>query len=292
MDEHTTSTTSEKQQPKPLPKQSRQWQRPAAIAVALLASVIVVAGGYVGYLYASTPLSIRQPLYEHYHFRMSLSVNGKEVNFAENKFQEGYSKDNCNANLTEHPIHFHDNKNHFVHIHWEGMTGGQVLKYYGWNFIGGAKGSMGYRFDSSARLKKVPLHGNVLPALPNDARYYIYIGSADKYTEKKFESFTTQDLEKFFGKESNSPANKLNKEKRKSSLVDALFPKAQAHGNEEEHANEETTASTGPEDQELKVLNNLVGDAVIFVQKDAPSDTQIKDRFNHLEPLGESACAG
>lgn len=294
MDEHTTSDKDEHTAVKQTTSLHRSWKRPVVIAAALLASMIVIAGGYMGYLYASTPLSIREPLYEHYHFRMSLSVNGQEVNFAERKFQEGYSKDNCNANLTVHPIHFHDNKNHFVHIHWEGMTGGQVLKYYGWNLIGGTKGSMGYRFDSDARLKKVPIHGNILPTIPNDANFYIYTGTSDMYTEKKFEDFTTQDLEKFFGKESNSPAHKLNQQKRKSSLLDMVVPKAYAHSSEEESAEEANSESpeTGSVDNDLKALNNLIGDTVIFVQKDKPSNEQIKDRFNHLEPLSESSCAG
>lgn len=279
MDEHDTSSQTDASDT--LPKAApRRWKRPLVIIAALTASLIVAGGGYIGYLYASTPLSIREPLYEHYHFRMSVSVNGKEVDFAEDKFQEGYSKDNCNANLTKHPIHFHDNKNHFVHIHWEGMTGGQVLKYYGWNFIGGTKGSLGYRFDKDARFTKVPIHGSLLPALPNDANYYVYTGSAENYSQKKFEDFTSQDLEKFFNQESNSPANKLNKEKR-SSLIDSLFPRAHAHGTATEHA-----------DEELKALNNLIGDVVIFVQKDKPSNDQIKSRFNNLEPLGESTCAG
>lgn len=272
-------------------KPRNTWKQRLAIPAAILLSVALVAASYVGYLYAATPLDIRQPLYEHYHFRMSLTVNGREVDFADTKYQEGYSKDNCNAKLTTHPIHFHDSKNHFVHIHWEGMTGGQVLKYYGWNLIGGTRGSMGYRFDEGSMLKKVPIHGNVLPAMPNDANFYVYTGNADTYSEKKFEDFTKLDLEKFFNKESNSPAHKLNQQKR-SSLVDGLIPKAHAHGTEEEHADEDTNTAGDASHEQLERLNNLIGDAVIFVQKDKPSSDQVKDRFNDLTPLSESTCAG
>jgi hypothetical protein len=276
-------------QSEPKSKTRKSWKQRLAIPAAVLASLAIIAGSYIGYLYAATPLSIRQPLYEHYHFRMSLNVNGKEVNFAQAKYQEGYSKDNCNAALTAHPIHFHDSKNHFVHIHWEGITGGQVLKYYGWNFIGGTRGSMGYRFDSGSMFKKVPIQGNALPAVPNDANFYVYTGSADKYTQKQFEDFTKQDLERFFNKESNSPAHKLNQQKR-GSLLDKITPKAYAHGTEEEHAAESTNGDMSHE--QLERLNNLIGDVVIFVQKDKPSSDQIKDRFENLTPLGESTCAG
>lgn len=289
MDESPDSSTEAKNATKSSSRQAKPWKRLLALPAAIILSLIIVAGSYVGYLYAATPLSIREPLYEHYHFRMSLNVDGKEINFAESKYQEGYSKDNCNAALTTHPIHFHDSKNHFVHIHWEGMTGGQVLKYYGWNFTGGTLGSMGYRFDDGLMLKKVPIQGDVLPTLPNDAKFYVYTGNADTYTEKKFEDFTKQDLEKFFNKESNSPAHKLNQQKR-SSLLDKVTPKTYAHGTEEEHAAESTDGNLSHE--QLERLNNLIGDVVIFVQEDKPSSDQIKDRFENLTPLGESTCAG
>lgn len=281
-----TSTTEEHQSAIYAKTPIRSPKRWLAIPAAIVASAAIIASAYVGYLYAATPLDIRQPLYEHYHFRMSLTVGGKELNFAEAKFQEGYSKDNCNAALTTHPIHFHDNKNHFVHIHWEGMTGGQVLKYYGWDMIGGTHGSMGYRFDEGIIPKKVPAHGNVLPAVPNDGNFYVYTGNTDKYSRRDFQDFTSRDLEKFFGKESNSPAHKLNQQKR-SSLVDSLVPRAHAHGTAEDHAAEGLSDS-----ERLEQLNNLVGDVVIFVQQDPPNDQQIKQRFQNLTPLGESTCAG
>jgi hypothetical protein len=44
--------------------------------------------------------------------------------------------------------------------------------------------------------------------------------------------------------------------------------------------------------EELKRLNNVIGNVVIFVQKDKPTDQQIKAKFDHLIPVSESACAG
>lgn len=261
--------------------------RKVLLALGLIVGVaLVLAGGTVGYLYATTPISVRQPLYEHYHYRMSLIVNGKEEDFGSDKYQEGYSKDNCNATLTQHPIHFHDNRNHFVHIHWEGMTGGQVLKYYGWNFIGGSKQSLGQRFDSGARLQTVPIHGNVLPAIPNDANFYVYTGSATDYKSRSFDDFTKQDLEQFFGKASNSPAHELNKQKR--SGLQLPRASAQAAADHQEHSSD----TNGLSGVDLQRLNNLIGDVVIFVQANEPTRQQITERFNGLEPLSESSCAG
>lgn len=285
----TASEDSSQQAAKAAGKPRHRLSRFLIPATVVLAIVLLLTGGTVGYLYAASPLSVREPLIEHYHFRMQVLVNGQAVNFADDKFQAGYSKDNCNAKLTASPIHFHDRMDQFVHIHWEGITGGQVLKMYGWNFIGGTRGSLGYRFDEAPKLKQVPIHSNSLPVIPSDANFYVYTRDGNSYKEKSFADFTGQDLEQFFGTTSNFPAHKLNMEKRKTSLLEqlqtALIPKAHAHNGADD--------GDGSHDEaELKRINNLIGDVVIFTQKDKPTDQQIKDRFSKLVPLGDSTCGG
>ena len=46
------------------------------------------------------------------------------------------------------------------------------------------------------------------------------------------------------------------------------------------------------EEEKLTRINNMIGNVVIFVQKDKPTDQQIKERFNDLEPLSDSTCGG
>lgn len=264
----------------------RSWRWRLAIIVPLL--LVFIFGSYAGYIYAASPEVIRNPLLEHYHFRMQILVNGKPEDFGSQAYQTGYAKDNCNADLPEQPIHFHDDRDQFVHIHWEGMTGGMVLKYYGWNFIGGMDGALGYKLDNLKEPEKVTIHGDYLPQIPDDANFYVYVGDEKGYQEKSFEDFKTKDLEDFFGTTSNFPAHEINKQKR--SFMDALFPKAHAH---EGHDHSDSAASvTETQEEQLKRINNLIGNIVIFVQKDKPSDQQIKDRFNTLVPLTESSCGG
>ncbi len=255
------------------------------ITAALLVGILGI-GGYAAYAYAASPDVIRKPQSEHYHLRMQILVNGKAENFADKKYQVGYSKDQCNANLPEQPIHFHDNKDQFVHIHWEGMTGGMVLKYFGWNYIGGMNNALGYKLDNLKDIQKVTTHGDYLPAVPNDAKFFVYVGSSSAYSEKSFEDFKSQDLEKFFGKTSNSPLHDANQQK--TSLLDKLVPAASAHAGE----THETASVPETEEQKLTRINNLIGDVVIFVQKDRPTKQEIENRFNKLEPLGDSTCGG
>src|SRR3990167_2013505 len=198
-----------------------------AVLVAVLAVILLVPSGYLAYVYTSSPDSIRNPFFDHYHFRMQVIVDGKSENFVSDKYQQEYAKDLCTAELTDSPIHFHDQKDQFTHIHWNGMTGGLVMKQYGWNFIGGSDSVLGYRMDNLPMPKKVPIRGKLLPQVPDGSNYYVYIGDENNYSEKSFEDWKKQDLEQFFGKSSNLPGN----EGASSSFIETLFfPNTFAHG--------------------------------------------------------------
>lgn len=253
----------------------------------LIAILILVPALYAGYAYASSPSVIRNPALEHYHFRMQILVNGKAEDFSSKQYQTGYAKDQCNENLPEQPIHFHDNKDQLVHIHWEGMTGGLVMKYYGWNYIGGLNNALGYKLDDLKNIQKVTIHGNILPVVPKDARFYVYSGDENSYKERSFDDWKSQDLETFFGTTSNFPAHNINK--GKTSFLDSVFPTASAHG-----AVNDTHSSDTPETEKEKLtrINNLIGNVVLFVQPNKPTDQEVKDRFSRLIPLEDSTCGG
>ncbi len=238
-----------------------------------LGTVIVLAGLSLGYLYAISPAAIRQPAATHYHFRLQIINNGTPVNFADDQFQTPFNTDICTAALTQEPVHFHDHLDQFVHIHWNHLTGGIVLKDYGWNFIGGSDQVLGYRFDHFPHLVKVPVHGRALPKPATDAKFFVYTGTKDKYAERSWNDFMSHDLRDFF---TASPV------KPTARLLDRLIPVALAHGD----------TADGADDAKLTQLNDVLGSVVIFAQKDRPTTAQIKDRFNHLVPLPTSSCGG
>lgn len=252
-----------------------------------LGALLLLSTTCAGYAYLLSPEVIRNPTLEHYHFRMQVLVDGKAENFGEEKYQTGYAKDQCSSNLPEQPIHFHDDKDQFVHIHWKGMTGGMVMKYYGWNFIDGLKDALGYKLDAPSYPQRVNIHGNYLPQIPEDANFFIYSGDTNSYKEHSFEDWINKDLEEFFDTKSNFP---VANETTQTTLLNRLFPKASARGGIDDGNDGEPVEET--QEEKLTRVNNLVGNVVIFVQNNKPSDEQIKDRFNKLEPLPESTCGG
>ncbi len=248
-----------------------------AIGAILTLSLLLI----YGLPYSNSPEHIRHPAVDHPHYRLQTIVDGQAVNFGESKYQE-QKPDVCSEDIPETPIHFHDGLDQFLHIHWKGMTGGEVLKYYGWNFIGGANNSLGARFDTGALPTNVPIHGEVLPSVPTGANFYVYVGDENGYQRKSWNDFLNQDLQTFFGKHSSfAQGASLNW------FESLIFKRAAAHGGINDGH------ETGEMSQEdLQLMNNLIGNMVIFVQPSEPSGEQIKEKFDHLVPLQDSACGG
>lgn len=244
--------------------------------------IVLVVGGTYGYLYASTPEHIRKPTYQHYHFRTQIIVDGKSVDFSQDEFQkETGTSTTCSAAVGSVPIDFHDKMDQLTHVHWNSMTGGEFLKDFGWNYIGGNDDLLGRRYDDGIKPIKVNIYGKHLPQVSEKANFYVYVGDKDTYEQKSWDDFLNQDLETFFGKKSNIGHSE---EVSSSSFLDKIFPKAYAHGEVmDEHESSKS-------EEELTRINNLVGNVVIFAQDKEPSSQQIKERFDNLVPLHESTC--
>jgi hypothetical protein len=223
----------------------------------IVLGLIVLGAAYFATLYFMSPAAIRNPSSTHFHFRIQVIQDGQAVNFAQDKFQTEFSKDICTAALTKEPFHFHDHEDQFAHVHWDHMTGGLLLKDYGWNLVGGLSGVLGYRFNGLQMPQAVPVHGRALPPLKSGDKYWVYVGTADSQRQASWSDFLHRDLRDFFGS-----AN----------------------------ATDEVIGAT--ESVDLARLNHVVGSAVIFAQPNQPTADQVKDRFAHLLPLPESQCAG
>jgi len=247
-----------------------------------IAAVVLLAGGWYGYVYASTSEHLRKPTYQHYHYRTQILVNGEAVDFSKDEFQvvSGNST-TCSAEVGSIPIDFHDKMDQLTHVHWNGMTGGEFLKYFGWNFIGGDDEVLGRRYDAGIMPSSVKIYGKVLPAVPDKANFYVYVGDKSDYQKKDWNDFLKQDIETFFGKKSNIGHSE---EVSSANVLNWLFPKASAHGGViDEHPSEKS-------EEELTRINNLVGNVAIFVQENEPTKEQIQARFDNLVPLHESTC--
>jgi hypothetical protein len=257
------------------------------IFMVVLTSLIILAGAtwFVFAKVLSTD-TIDYPKVDHLHFRMQYIYHGNEVSLADPKYQVPYEKNQCTGGITDAPIHLHDNVDQIVHVHWQGLTGGQVLKYYGVNYIGGLDSILGYRFDelknNPPQFVSVPVFTNSLPKPESGDQLYVYSGDKDNFTKRSTDDWLHQTLETFFGQKSLLSTGDLNQNILGGVLVNA--------------ATTDTTTTTSttaqPTEEELKQINNFIGNVVIFVQKDEPTNDQVKQRFDNLVPLPLSTCGG
>jgi hypothetical protein len=275
-----------------LNKSLKLWIR--LIAGFILFGLLTV-GIYYSYLvYFLSPSSIANPTLSHHHFRLQIIIDGEGVDFSKAEFQEDYVKGVCTGELTQTPIHFHDFKDQFVHIHWANITGGQVLKYYGLNLIGGNDQIMGYQTNLDGKWwpQPLPIRGQLIPVIRNDQKIWVYAGDENGYESKSVDSFLDLDLESFFGVKSGL----TNIQAMNWNLITPL--QTLAHSDNGIIKQTQNTNSNKTEkdielsQDELKDLNNLIGNVVIFIQNNEPSDQEIKDRFDNLVPLEQSVCGG
>jgi hypothetical protein len=238
----------------------------ALIAIFVLTITLVT-------LFLLNPKNLAYPQIDHSHFRLIIIKEGQIVDTSGKDFQEEYVKDVCSTGITKSPIHFHDSKAQIIHLHWQNITGGQVLKYYGSNLIGGPSDNIGYRLDKLEKGPvKVTTHSQALLNLDTKSKFWIYSGDQKEYKNRSLEEFLNKDLETFFGTQSSV--------KKSSKLT--LIPESKAHNGVDD----------GDSEAELLELNNLLGNVVIFYQEKEPKDLDIKNQFNNLEPLAKSVCGG
>ena len=253
-----------------------------------------------GTLYATTQSRLAYPKIDHFHFRFQYIFRGQAEDFGAPRYQIDYLKDICNGALSESPIHFHDKTDQLVHLHWRGITGGDILKFYGNNSTGGLDNIMGYKLDQAfnfpPKITQIPIYGNNLPKPQGDDKYFIYTGEKDNFQKKNFEDFKSKTLEEFLGKNSKLREQFEEVEQlEKSSFQNPLSINAKAHDGENhatptEAINHDLT--TKKTDEELKQINNLIGNVVIFIQSSEPTNDQVKTRFDNLVPLNPSVCGG
>ena len=269
-----------------------QLNKYTKIVLVLFSLSVILLGTFFAGIYLLTPSNLAFPKSDHFHLRLQYVHHNQEEDFSTEKYQVGFTKDICNGLLTSTPLHFHDDKNQIVHAHWQRISGGEFLKYHGLNYIGGLNDFMGWKISDLTqfppKLTPIPIQGNNLPKPASNDKFFVYTGDKNSYSQKNWQDFLSQDLETFLGTNSKE---RLDQQKAKDfeNKIKINFSgvKVEAH---EEHSS--TATNTPKTEEELKQINNLIGNIVIFVQPEAPSDAQIKDKFNSLVPLSLSACGG
>jgi hypothetical protein len=317
------------------------------ISSLLLVVILLPIIGYTVVRFGLSKDNISYPAKDHSHFRIKYVFNGQEEDFGSPRYQTDYTKDVCDGTLTESPLHFHDNKPDYQHTHWTRLTGGQFLKFYGINKIGGLDDTMGFKLDQLPKVTTVPIYGKHLPEPRNNDKFWAYTGVEKSNNsgiwetkQRSIDDFVNQDFETFFGVESqvrkdiekygtlnldffrsvratahsgvehSTPteeqkhflelAEKANTEKlnnqlitqNNSSPISSSLSQSQSSTTQQSSSNNTISEKDPVSGEELKSINNFLGDVVIFVQPDAPTAEQVQARFATMVKLDKSVCGG
>jgi len=80
-----------------------------------------------------------------------------------------------------------------------------VLKYYGFNQVGGFPSILGYRFDTFPQITPIHTKGATITRSNSNDKIYVYIGKQDGYYKASSVDFLFKDLELFIKKSKNNP---------------------------------------------------------------------------------------
>lgn len=263
------------------------WWLLSSVFVSILLSFTVVLSSLFAFF--STP-AFAFPQVDHYHFRLQILNNGEPINFADSRFQKEQPVGVCSGGLSPEPFHFHDSEDQLVHVHWRGMTGAQLLKYYGWS-TGGLGDVVGYRFDTFPTIQRVSPYTNALQSLQGK-RVWIYTGDETSYEKRSWSDFLTKPIDDFFGKKSVIRQNAEQTSWLETPVYAHNENLATNTTNYDEATAPKATVSKQYTKEELEQINDLVGNLVLFVQESEPTAGQITQRFQLLVPLKATVCGG
>jgi hypothetical protein len=236
-----------------------------------------------GYFLLNTLISrphLNFPLKTLYRLRIDLIVDGKAVSFQDDEYQ---SKELTCANASSVlPMSFQEKKGHILTVHWQGITGGEVLKYYGLNKIGGLDNVLGYRLDTLPNIQAVNTKQTTIPKPSSNSNIYVYTGRANDIKAANSIDFLTQDLEVFLKKSKH----RLDKQGLVQKYNQSIAVTAQTS------VPKTTTTTLSPiiTDAQLNEINDSIGNIVVFFQEKEPDYETVKSRFDALTPLSASGC--
>ena len=292
----------------------------------VLLTIVVI--GLLAFNFAS-PAHITFPSKEEQLIRFQLIIDDQQIDFAQFQFQEPNSAPLCSEELASRPFGFYQNHSQILNLHWDNVTGVEIMRNYGFNNTGPFTGYLGVRLDDFPKISPVSVHGDFLTT-PQDYMYYVYTGNQFRYSRRDPSEFLNTSIEKFIENDSRNSRN---------SWIGGVTAQAQISTNKGEDLEKElfleTTESststvavpasdqsskdkTDQKQTEVEVDNrnstlferdvtiespqtptqvtesaqdvDVLGNIIVFIQKEEPSELEVTTRFLNLEQPKTIQC--
>lgn len=237
--------------------------------------LVIVVVGWLAFSFAS-PLAVTFPRGTEYALRFQMVVEGQLVDFSQPAYQTELDERIC-SELSQRPVAFHGGQNQWLHVYWQDLSGGTILRNYGYKNFPPFENYLGVRADNFPQFEPVAIHGNALPETDPSSQLYVYTGDQFGYTRRDESLFLEQPLEEFLREViPGTPMNSLGIEGR------AQTEEAEPAAGPTLERNLETSKRGRPLD--------ILGNVVVFVQAREPSEQQIIERFLTLTANQPVTC--
>jgi hypothetical protein len=220
------------------------------------------------------------PRYEYAHVRMRIFTGTKEIDVRDVFSGYTFFRGACSGVVQSDPFGTVKKDPHSIRLMWKGLTGRDVFMYLGIRTNKKPQSdTLGYAFHFPQFTKIVsPSRAISLPeATPETA--FIFVRSGDGFIERSLSTWLHGSLETNLGR---------------NSQIKLSWFSSIAFAHEEE--TEINTSSANPfiivqEQEEARVLNNILGDMVIFLnQNTRPTNEEIEAIFNSFPLITGGLC--
>ena len=261
---------------KKLSLKSLRYNKRTLFYICIVCITVLLGFIFLSYTVVSRPHLIK-PVATFFKLKTRIYYQKTPLELTQNDIAD-QSNSNCGLAVTEKPFYLDKDKKNVVQVRWEGMTGGELLKYYGFNYLSGLNDLIGVQYRGPFDIK--PVRPLAVSKLTSSDLLYIYSGSDKDFKLLNSQNFLYQDLENTIKKS----RLRTKREKESSKLI---LDTISVSGEESSGLTLEPQLTEG----QLNDINNIVGSLAIFIQRDTPSNTDVINSFNSMERLSSESCS-
>ena len=182
---------------------------------------------------------------------------------------------------------FHRGQDQWLHLYWQGLSGGSLLRNYGYQNTSPFEGYLGVDLREFPKIKPVPIHTDLLPEPTSAEQLYVYSGNENGYRRRDVTAFINQDLEQFLKPSVDSQVSTFPNQ-----LDTLLQAPARPAGPKKEEDLESFLAA--PKDRGFLITDlssvKFLGNIVVFLQDKEPTSAAVSQRFSTLNQNPPFAC--
>lgn len=289
---------------------------------------VIIIIGILGFNFAS-PRPITFPKKAEYQARLQIVVEGDAIDFSQQPFQNN-ALELCSNDIIDRPFGVYEGNSQIIHMHWENLTGANLLRNYGFKNTGPFENYLGVNLNNFPDYEPISIQGNLITTPEETFEYYVYTGNQFTYTRRDETEFLNRSIKDLLTRELGEKYNWLSNINAHAQigvesgedLENELFISEQEAGPQQlitiPSEQEEVVTQAPPSDitapvieeveemikeenntddksEEVTIVDteklyNIIGNIVLFIQEKEPTEEEVIKKFLNLEKPQRYNC--